>query len=143
MRQETVQCCVVGGGPAGIMLGVLLARQGVKVIVLKKHADFLRDFRGDSIHPSTQELIFELSWIDEFLQIPHTRMDRATLEIDEKDRFRYPGPIGVVTFCTTGACRFPAASPRPQQSIPSTGLEVTGHHRGFTHVRPAGLPLRL
>jgi 2-polyprenyl-6-methoxyphenol hydroxylase-like FAD-dependent oxidoreductase len=63
------------------MLGVLLARQGIEVLVLEKHADFLRDFRGDSIHPSTQELIYELGWMDEFLQIPHTSIDRATLEI--------------------------------------------------------------
>jgi 2-polyprenyl-6-methoxyphenol hydroxylase-like FAD-dependent oxidoreductase len=83
MREKTVQCCVVGGGPAGIMLGVLLARQGVEVLVLEKHADFLRDFRGDSIHPSTQELIYELGWIDEFLQIPHTRIDHINLEIGE------------------------------------------------------------
>src|SRR5262245_61000082 len=72
MHQETVQCCVVGGGPAGIMLGVLLARQGIEVLVLEKHADFLRDFRGDTIHPSTQELIYELGWIEEFQRIPYS-----------------------------------------------------------------------
>jgi 2-polyprenyl-6-methoxyphenol hydroxylase-like FAD-dependent oxidoreductase len=80
--QETTQCCVVGGGPAGIMLGVLLARQGVEVLVLEKHADFLRDFRGDTIHPSTQQLIHELGWLDEFQQILHSRMDRVSVSID-------------------------------------------------------------
>src|SRR5262245_2100330 len=66
-----VRCCIAGGGPAGIMLGVLLARMGVGVVVLEKHADFLRDFRGDTIHPSTLDLMYELGFLDEFLQRPH------------------------------------------------------------------------
>ena len=65
------QCCIAGGGPAGMMLGFLLARAGVDVVVLEKHADFLRDFRGDTIHPSTLELMYELGILDEFLQRPH------------------------------------------------------------------------
>jgi 2-polyprenyl-6-methoxyphenol hydroxylase-like FAD-dependent oxidoreductase len=70
---ETVQTrvCVVGGGPAGIMHAMLLARAGVEVTVLEKHADFFRDFRGDTIHPSTLELIYELGVLDEFLKLPH------------------------------------------------------------------------
>lgn len=64
-------CCIAGGGPAGMMLGFLLARMGVGVIVLEKHADFLRDFRGDTIHPSTLELIYELGLLEEFLKRPH------------------------------------------------------------------------
>ena len=56
----TARCCITGGGPAGMMLGLLLARAGVEVVVLEKHADFLRDFRGDTIHPSTLELMWEL-----------------------------------------------------------------------------------
>ena len=67
------QCCVVGGGPAGMMLGFLLARAGVKVEVLEKHADFLRDFRGDTIHPSTLEFMYELGLLDEFLKLPHEK----------------------------------------------------------------------
>ena len=71
----TTQCCVVGGGPAGMMLGYLLARAGVDVVVLEKHADFLRDFRGDTIHPSTLELMHELGLLDEFLRLPHRRAE--------------------------------------------------------------------
>ena len=64
-------CVVAGGGPAGMMLGLLLARAGVSVLVLEKHADFLRDFRGDTIHPSTLEVMHELGILDEFLERPH------------------------------------------------------------------------
>jgi 2-polyprenyl-6-methoxyphenol hydroxylase-like FAD-dependent oxidoreductase len=65
------RCCIAGGGPAGVMLGFLLARQGVDVFVLEKHADFLRDFRGDTIHPSTLEIMYELGILNEFLKCPH------------------------------------------------------------------------
>jgi len=70
---ETIhtRCCIAGGGPAGMMLSFLLARMGVDVLVLEKHADFLRDFRGDTIHPSTLEVMHELGILDEFLTRPH------------------------------------------------------------------------
>jgi 2-polyprenyl-6-methoxyphenol hydroxylase-like FAD-dependent oxidoreductase len=70
------RCVIIGGGPAGMMLGFLLARAGVRVIVLEKHADFLRDFRGDTIHPSTFELMHELGLLDQFLQLPHQEVSR-------------------------------------------------------------------
>jgi 2-polyprenyl-6-methoxyphenol hydroxylase-like FAD-dependent oxidoreductase len=68
-------CCVVGGGPAGMMLGYLLARRGVEVTVLEKHEDFFRDFRGDTVHPSTLEVLKELGLLEEFLQLPHQRVE--------------------------------------------------------------------
>jgi 2-polyprenyl-6-methoxyphenol hydroxylase-like FAD-dependent oxidoreductase len=67
----SVRCCVVGGGPAGMMLGLLLARAGVSVCVLEKHADFLRDFRGDTVHPSTLQVLHELGLLEQFLARPH------------------------------------------------------------------------
>ncbi|MGE0605804.1 MAG: FAD-dependent oxidoreductase [Pirellulales bacterium] len=79
-----VQCCIAGGGPAGILLGYLLARSGVSVIVLEKHADFLRDFRGDTIHPSTLQLLDELGLLDEVLAITDFRAERLWLNINGK-----------------------------------------------------------
>src|ERR1700684_1704869 len=76
MTPDTLEttCCVVGGGPAGMMLGYLLARRGVSVTVLEKHRDFFRDFRGDTVHPSTLELFHELGLLDEFLKLPHQEL---------------------------------------------------------------------
>ncbi|MGO8798073.1 MAG: FAD-dependent oxidoreductase [Roseiarcus sp.] len=78
MSDSTIsaRCCVAGGGPAGMMLGFLLARAGVDVVVLEKHADFLRDFRGDTIHPSTLNIMKELGFLDEFLRLPHQKVYR-------------------------------------------------------------------
>ncbi|MGJ7535887.1 MULTISPECIES: FAD-dependent oxidoreductase [unclassified Variovorax] len=76
------RCCIAGGGPAGMVLGLLLARAGVPVVVLEKHLDFLRDFRGDTVHPSTLEILHELGLLEAFLQRPHDRIEelRATIE---------------------------------------------------------------
>jgi 2-polyprenyl-6-methoxyphenol hydroxylase-like FAD-dependent oxidoreductase len=70
--------CIIGGGPAGIMLGFLLARAGVPVTVLEKHVDFFRDFRGDTIHPSTLELLYELGLLDKFLALPHSQITKLS-----------------------------------------------------------------
>jgi 2-polyprenyl-6-methoxyphenol hydroxylase-like FAD-dependent oxidoreductase len=72
-EQLSARCCVVGGGPCGLMLGFLLARAGVDVVVLEKHADFLRDFRGDTVHPSTLDVMAELGLLDDFLKLPHQK----------------------------------------------------------------------
>jgi 2-polyprenyl-6-methoxyphenol hydroxylase-like FAD-dependent oxidoreductase len=77
----TTKCCIAGGGPAGMMLGFLLARAGVEVVVLEKHADFFRDFRGDTIHPSTLELMHELGLLGEFLKVPHQKIERLSGQI--------------------------------------------------------------
>jgi len=73
MAHNTLEttCCVVGGGPAGMVLGYLLARSGVNVTVLEKHQDFFRDFRGDTVHPSTLEVLKEIGLLQEFLELPH------------------------------------------------------------------------
>ncbi|WP_417387735.1 FAD-dependent oxidoreductase [Gimesia sp.] len=80
--QIRTRCCIVGGGPAGLFLGYLLARAGVEVIVLEKHKDFLRDFRGDTIHPSTLQLLYELGLLDEFLSIADKHFDSLNLNFE-------------------------------------------------------------
>ncbi len=77
---------IVGGGPAGIMAGYLLARAGVPVIVLEKHADFFRDFRGDTIHPSTLQLMYELGLLNEFLKQPHQEAARTACHSEWSER---------------------------------------------------------
>src|SRR6266403_566064 len=104
-RMQT-RCCIAGGGPAGLMLGYLLARAGVEVIVLEKHADFLRDFRGDTIHPSTLEIMHELGILEDFLKLPHQEMREI------KARFGgFQGPIADFTHLPT-RCRFVAIMPQ-------------------------------
>jgi 2-polyprenyl-6-methoxyphenol hydroxylase-like FAD-dependent oxidoreductase len=82
-RMQT-QCCIVGGGPAGMMLGFLLARAGVTVVVLEKHGDFLRDFRGDTIHPSTLEVMGEIGLLDDFLKLPHHKLSRFSAQFGDR-----------------------------------------------------------
>lgn len=84
MREIATTCCIAGGGPAGMMLGFLLARAGVDVVVLEKHADFLRDFRGDTIHPSTLQLMKELGLLGEFLKLPHTKEQYITVHVGDE-----------------------------------------------------------
>ena len=81
MAAINTTCCIAGGGPAGMMLGFLLARAGVPVTVLEKHPDFLRDFRGDTIHPSTLDLMHELGLLDAFLKLPHSRVARLSGQV--------------------------------------------------------------
>src|SRR5512147_83041 len=79
----STQCCIAGGGPAGMMLGLLLARAGVDVAVLEKHADFLRDFRGDTIHPSTLEVMHELGVLERLLTLPHQKVLRIKAQFGD------------------------------------------------------------
>jgi 2-polyprenyl-6-methoxyphenol hydroxylase-like FAD-dependent oxidoreductase len=99
-------CVIAGGGPAGAMLGLLLARRGVDVLVLEKHADFLRDFRGDTIHPSTMEIMDELGLADPLLNLPHTKTSRL----------RFRTPRGSATLADFGhlKTRFPYLAFMPQ-----------------------------
>ena len=80
---EKTTCLIVGGGPAGMVAGLLLARGGVEVTVLEKHADFLRDFRGDTVHPSTLRLLDELGLYEQFNGLPHTRLEGWGLDLPD------------------------------------------------------------
>jgi 2-polyprenyl-6-methoxyphenol hydroxylase-like FAD-dependent oxidoreductase len=100
------RCCIVGGGPAGMMLGFLLARAGVAAVVLEKHADFLRDFRGDTIHPSTLELMHELGILEEFLKRPHNQVREIKAMIGDTE-------IAVADFTHLPTfCKFIAFTPQ-------------------------------
>jgi 2-polyprenyl-6-methoxyphenol hydroxylase-like FAD-dependent oxidoreductase len=108
MTSETmeVRCCIAGGGPAGMVLGFLLARAGVDVIVLEKHADFLRDFRGDTVHPSTLELMYELGILDDFLRRPHQELPEIGALIDD-----FPVTVADFSHLPTH-CKFVALMPQ-------------------------------
>lgn len=133
-------CCIVGGGPAGMMLGYLLARAGVQVVVLEKHADFLRDFRGDTVHPSTLNVLDELGLLDAFLQRPHQELSEVTVQLGERsfraaDFSRLPGRCRFIAFMpqweflnflAERAAAFPAF--RLMMSTPGQGL-IVEHER--------------
>jgi 2-polyprenyl-6-methoxyphenol hydroxylase-like FAD-dependent oxidoreductase len=130
----SVGCCIAGGGPAGMMLGYLLARAGVQVLVLEKHADFLRDFRGDTIHPSTLEVMYELGLLEEFLKLPHQKIYELNAQVREMQvtiaDFRYlPTRCRFIAlmpqwdflnFLAEHAARFPGFALRMQTEV--TGL---------------------
>jgi 2-polyprenyl-6-methoxyphenol hydroxylase-like FAD-dependent oxidoreductase len=98
MTALTTTCVIAGGGPAGMMAGFLLARAGVDVIVLEKHKDFLRDFRGDTVHPSTLELMWELGLLDKFLAKPHQEVREISADVDDR-KFRAADFTRLPTHC--------------------------------------------
>jgi 2-polyprenyl-6-methoxyphenol hydroxylase-like FAD-dependent oxidoreductase len=103
MDELTTRCCIAGGGPAGIMLGYLLARAGIDVVVLEKHIDFFRDFRGDTIHPSTLTVMQELGLLDDFLKLQHSEVRAISVNISGEvvqfaELSRVPGPCKFVMF---------------------------------------------
>ncbi len=100
------RCCIAGGGPAGIMLGFLLARAGIEVAVLEKHADFLRDFRGDTVHPSTLEVLYELGLLEGFLKRKHQEVRQLSGHIGP-----YEVPIADLSHLSTH-CKFVALMPQ-------------------------------
>jgi 2-polyprenyl-6-methoxyphenol hydroxylase-like FAD-dependent oxidoreductase len=143
----SVNCCIAGGGPAGMMLGYLLARAGVQVLVLEKHADFLRDFRGDTIHPSTLEVMHELGLLEDFLQLPHQKIYQLNAQVGEMQvtvadfkhlptRCRFIALMpqwDFLNFLAEHAARFPGFAVRMQTEV--TGLVqesgwVIGIHAG-------------
>lgn len=98
-RKVTTRCCIVGGGPAGMMLGYLMGRAGIDTVVLEKHADFLRDFRGDTVHPSTMQVMSELGLLDDFLKRPHQKIAQmsgqfgdAMFHVADLSRLNTPAP---------------------------------------------------
>ena len=148
---EPVQCCIAGGGPAGMMLGLLLARAGIRVLVLEKHGDFLRDFRGDTIHPSTLDVLYELGLLEGLLRLPHQKVYVLRAEIGDvvipiADFRRLPTRCGFIAFMpqwdfldflASEAARFPSFALRMNTEV--TGLlEDGGRVTGVQAQSPDG-----
>src|SRR3569623_2237082 len=147
MSKTTADVIVVGGGPAGMMAGMLLARAGVDVLVLEKHKDFFRDFRGDTVHPSTMEVLSQLGMLDRFLARPHDELDGAQIRIAGKDY-----TIGDLSHLDTPT---PFIAMMPQwdfldfirdeaRAFPSFALEMEAEVTGFVEQggRIAGVTLK-
>jgi 2-polyprenyl-6-methoxyphenol hydroxylase-like FAD-dependent oxidoreductase len=151
MQKVAVRCCIAGGGPAGVMAGLLLARAGVDVMVLEKHADFFRDFRGDTIHPSTLELMDELGSFDELLKLPHQKAHHLSFQfgdlkgvVADFDRtgIRHPFVVFMpqwdfLDFLARRASRYPTFSLKMSAEV--TGIiEENGRVVGVTAATPRG-----
>jgi 2-polyprenyl-6-methoxyphenol hydroxylase-like FAD-dependent oxidoreductase len=150
-----VQCCIAGGGPAGMMLGLLLGRAGVKTVVLEKHADFLRDFRGDTVHPSTLMIMQELGLLEDFLKLPHTEIRAFSAEIGDTslkiaDFAHVPAPCKFIAlmpqwdflnFLADRGRRFPAL--KVMMSAQVTSLMEDGDRVIGVKVTTPGVPLEV
>ncbi|OGW68224.1 MAG: hypothetical protein A3A88_08920 [Nitrospirae bacterium RIFCSPLOWO2_01_FULL_62_17] len=147
----SVRCCIAGGGPAGMMLGLLLARAGVDVLVLEKHADFLRDFRGDTIHPSTLEVMHELGILDDLLKLPHHKAPRmraqfGDLALTVADFSSLPVQCPYIAFMpqwdflnflTRHASRYPTFKLKMEAEVIGL-IEENGHMVGLRATTPDG-----
>jgi 2-polyprenyl-6-methoxyphenol hydroxylase-like FAD-dependent oxidoreductase len=136
MESLRTGCCVVGGGPAGVMLGYLLARAGVKVTVLEKHEDFFRDFRGDTVHPSTLDVMHQLKLLDGLLQLPHQQVTSVSARIGDFD-FEVADFRLVPTYC-----KFVALMPQweflnflSERAKRFDGFELRMQHEGTALIR--------
>jgi 2-polyprenyl-6-methoxyphenol hydroxylase-like FAD-dependent oxidoreductase len=121
---EEKDLLIVGGGPAGMMAGLLFARAGVRTLVLEKHGDFLRDFRGDTVHPSTMEILDQLGLLERFLERPHNRLDEAELQMAGRS-----WKIGDLTHLDTPA---PFVAMMPQWDFLDFVRQEAGAYPGFS-----------
>ena len=129
LQRFSVKCCIVGGGPAGLMAGHLLARAGVEVLVLEKHADFLRDFRGDTIHPSTLEVMHELHLAEKLLKLPHEKIRSFNFHVGERI-------IPIADF-TGLALRYPFIAIMPQWEFLNFLATTAARYAGFNLMKEA------